>query len=169
MDEKKKNLLIITLLIAIISMSVGYAALAQVLNINGTANISAVWDVEITNIVLKNSIGAKEKQVPIYDDRSATFNVDLSYPGAFAIYTVYVENKGTVDSELSSISGVEEANLENPNQIKYEVVENSETNILNAGEKTSFDVKVNWESVDKDAIPLVTNKSATINLNYIQK
>lgn len=165
----EKKILIITLLIAIIAMSVGYAALAQVLNINGTANITALWNVEITNIELKDSIGAKNKKIPTYDERTASFDVDLSYPGASATYIVKVENKGTVDAKLSSISGVEDANSEEPAAVYYTVTPISETDGLKAGDETTFDVKFEWQSITMDSIPLITSKAATINLNYIQK
>ena len=48
--KEKKNILIGALLVAIIAMAVGYAALAQQLTINGTAQVSSTWDVKFTSI-----------------------------------------------------------------------------------------------------------------------
>ncbi len=41
MNKKVKNILLIILLLVVLGMTIGYAALTQVLNINGTANITA--------------------------------------------------------------------------------------------------------------------------------
>ena len=50
-QNKKKNFVIIALFVAIVAMGVGYAALTQVLTINGTASVGdAKWQVEITDI-----------------------------------------------------------------------------------------------------------------------
>ena len=44
MNSSKKNILIGALLVAIIAMSIGYAAMAQQLTISGSANFSdASW------------------------------------------------------------------------------------------------------------------------------
>ena len=59
--KDRKNILIVALLIAIVAMSVGYAALAQQLTINGTANISASCDVKIKEIT--------EKYQGVFDDK----------------------------------------------------------------------------------------------------
>ena len=49
-ESRNKNILIGALLAVILIMGVGYAAFAQQLNINGTANITSTWQVELTNI-----------------------------------------------------------------------------------------------------------------------
>ena len=48
---KKKNYTLVILLVLLIGISVGYAAFAQQLTINGTANISNSWCVGL--IILK--------------------------------------------------------------------------------------------------------------------
>ena len=50
MNRKIKNILLLILLLVVLGMTIGYAALAQLLSINGTANITASWDIKITNI-----------------------------------------------------------------------------------------------------------------------
>ena len=53
MNSKTKNILIAVLLVGIISMTIAYASLSQVLNINGTAqlqNRSASWNIHFTHI-----------------------------------------------------------------------------------------------------------------------
>ena len=168
--DKKKNIVIVALLAVIALMTTGYAALAQVLDINGTANISADWAVEITNIELASSTGATNTDgvAPTYDATSATFAVDLAYPGATATYDVTIENKGTIDAKLSSISGVEAANALQPAEIQYEVTGVTVNDKLASEGKAVAHVKVTWVSATEDTIPTATSKTATITLNYVQ-
>lgn len=167
--EKKKNIIIGTLLAAIVLMSVGYAALAQVLTINGTANIDAEWNIEITGITEGTMTGATTKTAAS-TATSATFNVDLAYPGAVATYVVDIENKGTIDAILDSITGVDSANAALPAEIQYEVTGVAANDALAAKGKAKATVTVKWvKSADNtDTIPTTKTKTATINLNYVQ-
>lgn len=167
--DKKKNFIIGTLLAAIVLMSVGYAALAQVLTINGTANIDANWDVEITGITEGTVKGATTKTITS-NATSATFSVDLAYPGATATYEVDIENKGTIDAILESITGVDSANSALPTEIQYSVTGVSEGDALDSKATAKAIVTVTWvKSADNtDTVPTQTSKTATINLNYVQ-
>lgn len=166
--DNKKNLVIGALLAAVVFMAVGYAALAQVLTINGTANIDANWDVEITGIAEQTMTGATTKGTPTFDATSATFEVDLAYPGASATYVVDVENKGTIDAKLESITGIEAANSAAPAEIQYSITGVNANDELDAKAKTQAIVTVQWVSSQKDTIPTEKTKTATINLNYVQ-
>lgn len=168
MNDKKKNILIVALFVAIVAMSVGYAALAQVLKINGTSNINAEWNVEITNIEVKNQVGASDRVVPTFTSKTATFDVNLSYPGASSTYLVTVKNNGTINAKLSEITGVEAANLTKPTSVQYTVVKSDTNDELNVGESKTFEVKVEWLSSDDGKTITESNKTATINFNYIQ-
>lgn len=167
--EKKKNFVIGTLLVAIVLMSVGYAALAQVLTINGTANIDASWDVEITGITEGSLKGATTKTITS-NATSATFNVDLAYPGATASYEVAIENKGSIDAVLESISGVDAVNAALPTEVQYTITGVKTGDELASGATTKAIVTVTWVSKadNSDTIPTTTSKTATINLNYVQ-
>ena len=168
MSDKKKNYLIVALFIAIVAMSIGYAALAQVLTINGTANIDAKWDISITDIEVLNQVGATDKQLPTYTNTTATFNVDLAYPGSSSTYLITVENKGTINAKLSEITGIDDANSANPTKIQYSVKKSDLNDELNVGESKTFEIKVEWLSSDEDKNIISESKTATIGLNYIQ-
>lgn len=168
--DKKKNIVIVALLAVVALMTTGYAALAQVLNINGTAKISADWAVEITGIELASATGAKNTDdvAPTFDATSATFSVDLAYPGATATYNVTVENNGTIDAKLSSITGVDTANALDPEEIQFEVTGVAADAKLAADGTHTVQVKVTWVSNETDTMPTATSKRATITLNYVQ-
>lgn len=168
MNEKKRNILIVALFVAIVAMSVGYAALAQVLNINGTANIAAEWNVEITNIEVKEQFGATDRELPTFTSKTATFDVNLEYPGASSTYLVTVENKGTINAKLSEITGIDAANLTDPASVQYTVTKTDLNDELNVGESKTFEVKVEWLSTDDGTNITASNKTATINFNYVQ-
>ena len=90
--KNEKTLILIILLLVIVGMAVGYAALSQAIQINGTANITAQWKITFTNIEEGKMTGAETNTEPSYTATTATFDVDLLYPGATAQYLLTVEN-----------------------------------------------------------------------------
>ena len=106
----KRNYIIVGLCAVLVVMGVGYAAFSQLLTINGTANITNSWNIEITNIrgVNLSSVqnnGAYDKEEPTVgqDKVSATFHTGLIQPGDTRIYEVEVTNKGSVDADITSV------------------------------------------------------------------
>ena len=163
MKTKNKNLLLVILLIAVVGMAIGYAALSQQLVINGTANITTEWDVHIKNITASAgnaTTGAQDKTPPSFTATSATFDVDLAYPGASATYTVTVENGGTIAAKLQEVTGVDTANA------AY-TIDAQANDSLGSKSTKDYTVTVTW---DKQAteIPNTKTKTATITLNYVQ-
>ena len=188
--KKKKNIVIGILIAVIALMGVGYAALTQVLTINGTANVIGTWNVRITGIELVEAVGAGNTNDidPSYTATSATFAVDLEYPGAYAVYLVTIVNGGTINTELSSVTGLDLANLAAPtdinfyfcngldcmyfedeidNEIAYQLENNYFDYYLVRGQEVRYWIFVEWDE-NSTSIPSVTAKTATINFNYIQ-
>lgn len=167
MNSKIKNILLILLFLAIIGMSIGYAALAQILTINGTANISANWDIKISNIAEGTLTGAVPKTATVVagDKLSASFDVDLQYPGASATYIITVQNAGTIDARLESITGIDTANAAAPTELTYSI-NAIENDLLTSGSTKDYIVTVSW--ADSNQIPTTKTKIATITLNYVQ-
>lgn len=168
MNRKTKNILLIILFLGIVGIGVGYAALAQILTINGTANITASWNVRISDIKEGTLTGATSKTAAVVagDKLSATFDVNLQYPGATATYIVTVENAGTIDAKLESITGIEAANADTPTEITY-AIDARENDTLNSGTTKEYIVTVKWLET-ATSIPENKTKSATITLNYVQ-
>lgn len=171
--SKKRNIVIGALLVAIVAMSVGYAALAQQLVINGKSNLNASWQIEFTDIVEKTMTGAKTKGEITATGTSASFEVDLAYPGATATYEITVANKGSIDATLESITGVDTANAAEPVEVQYEVTGIATGDALDATASKKVLVTVTWvastDAENPDTIPTTTSKTATINLNFVQK
>lgn len=164
--KNEKTLILIILLLVIVGMAVGYAALSQAIQINGTANITAQWKITFTNIEEGKMTGAETNTEPSYTATTATFDVDLLYPGATAQYLLTVENQGSINAKLTSVDGIEEANEESPTDIKYSI-NAVEDDLLPSGSKKDYIVTVTWDA-DSTEIPETKTKTATITLNYEQ-
>ena len=103
--NRGRNIVIGTLLAAVAIMAVGYAALAQTLTINGTAEIGATWDVRITEISNGTATnGASNASTPRYTATSATFSTNLTVPGSKMVYTITVRNNGTLNARLTDLT-----------------------------------------------------------------
>ena len=102
----RRNYAIIVVLLLVIGISIGYAALSATLNINGQTTINkASWDIHMEDInVTSGSVTATT--VPTLDTAKATvnFSVKLTNPGDFYEFTVKEVNKGTIDAMVSTIS-----------------------------------------------------------------
>jgi len=101
--KKKKNIIIGGLLALIFVMSVGYAAFASNLTINGTANTSS-WIIKITNIREKTHTGGADTENTSFTDLSASFSSTLTQPGDSITYEVTVENQGNIDASLKKVT-----------------------------------------------------------------
>lgn len=168
MNKKTKNILLIILFLAIIGMAIGYAALAQLLNINGTANITASWNVKIASITEGTLTAATSNSAAVVsgDKLSATFDVNLQRPGASATYIIKVENTGTINATLESITGIDVANAANPIDVTY-AIDARDNDTLNSGTTKDYIVTVKWLDTST-SVPENKTKTATITLNYVQ-
>ena len=79
--ENKKKIVMVVLSVLVCIMAVGYAVLAQQLNITGTTSIDSTWKVEITNITEKDIVGdATSKEAPSYTSTTANFPKGFTGP-----------------------------------------------------------------------------------------
>ena len=181
-ESKRNGIIIGALLITIALMTVGYAALATTLTINGTAGSGdASWDISYKSITKNNTLSttdAVEVDQPTASGTSASFNVTLPNPGSTIVYDLVVQNKGTIDATFDSVSGVDAINAQEPSVIKYKVDRLDSENgsivvgqgdLLNTTGLNYFRVTISWPS-DSTTVPTgVTSKTGTINLEYVQK
>ena len=95
------------MLILLLILGIGFAALAATLKINGTITIdSAKWDVHFENVeVAQGSVTATT--VPTSDDATTTemtYAVDFTQPGDFYEFTVDIANDGTIDAMVNLVT-----------------------------------------------------------------
>lgn len=93
--RKKQRIVILTLGAVILGLVLGYAALSQVLNINGTSSISGDFNIQIIALDENTMNHAQTVSKSGLGTTTVSFTVDLESPGASAIYDITVENKGS--------------------------------------------------------------------------
>ena len=78
MEDMHKTSVIMVLLAVVLIMAIGYAAFAQQLTINGSAEISSSWDVHIEDIAVNNTtLDAENVGANVGENSlSATFNAN---------------------------------------------------------------------------------------------
>ena len=105
MNKKKlKRKVLAIAMIALLLISVGYAALETNLRINGTANIAATsWNVYFTNIQTTNGsvTPSVAPSVSGTNTTSLNYTITLEEPGDFYEFTVDVVNGGTINAKIA--------------------------------------------------------------------
>lgn len=162
-----RNKLIIAAVVLVGLASVAYAAFSQLLTINGTGTANGNWNIAITGITQTASTGATENTAPLFTGTSATFDVDLAYPGASATYEVVIKNNGTIPARLSTLTDLTTLNAAAPADIHYTLTGVAVNDTLAASATVTATVKVEWLTGGSTNID-TQSKVATIDFNYIQ-
>ena len=163
--KNNKNIIIGALIIVIALMAVGYATFATQLTIRGTAEITGVWNVKITNIEAQEVSEGADSGSPQYTNTSVTFDSKLSKPGDTITYVVTIKNEGTIDATLQGVTFTPDEINGSP-AIIYTNTEPKES--LSAGEETTFNIKVLYDP-ETTEIPSIKTKTITGIVEYVQK
>ncbi len=176
-----QNAMIIVLGIAIIFMSIGYAAYGTNINIKGSTTIeSTFWDVHFENTIATSNttIDDFERITPPSLNSSTTslnFAVSLR-PGEVYEFSTTIRNGGTFDSILDSSSlAINDDEVSNDlayqnEYIKYSVTYDDGSEIklgdyLNAGSSKNIIVRVEYLKLDNGTKVPEENQEYTFNLN----
>lgn len=163
-----RNKLLVAALVVVGLASVAYAAFSQVLTINGTGTANGNWDIQITSITPTTQTGATDQpSTPSFTSTTATFDVDLAYPGATSTYEVVIENQGTIPALLSSLTDLTATNAAAPTDLHYTLTGVAVNDTLAAGASVTATVEVEWLSSGTTNID-TQSKAATITFNYVQ-
>ena len=163
-NSTQRNYLIIGLCAILVIMGVGYAAFSSQLKITGTSNIDSTWSVKITSITPTDIIGeAKDKpEITDYTDTTATFGTSLKLPNDSITYNIVIENQGSLDAKLDTISKTDTNN----SAISFETSGVEKGDLLKSGEKVTMKVKVTYTPGDEQPTNLESNLK--VELNYSQ-
>ena len=163
-NSTQRNYLIIGLCAILVIMGVGYAAFSSQLKITGTSNIDSTWSVKITSITPTDILGeAKDKpEVTKYTDTTATFGTSLKLPNDSITYNIVIENQGSLDAKLDTISKTDTNN----SAISFETSGVEEGDLLKSGEKVTMKVKVTYTPGDSQPTNLESNLK--VELEYSQ-
>ena len=186
--RQKQRIIIGTLCAVIIGLAVGYAVLNQQLNIQGTSGITSDFKVVFTNIEEINQIPESGNyndfdngvlgelgtithdittlKAQVVNEHQIDLSVDMKKPGAMGVYEISVENTGKLDGYISDITGLEEANAEDPTDIQFMLLNFKENQKIRVGEVKKFVLIVYWNE-EATTIP-DTSKNLTLDLTVTQ-
>ena len=187
--RQKQRIIIGTLCAVIIGLAIGYAVLSGQLNIQGTSGITSDFKVVFTNIEEINQIpesgdyndfdnailamlggGATHDittlKAQVVNDHQIDLSVDMKKPGAMGVYEISVENTGKLDGYITDITGLDEANAEDPTDIRFMLLNFKENQKIRVGEVKKFVLIVSW-SEEATTIP-DTSKNLTLDLTVTQ-
>lgn len=106
MRENRKKTIRIAVLILILLLGIGYAALRTTLKIDGTVNVDkATWDVHFENVnITPGSVTANP--APTSDNTTTTemtYTINFTKPGDFFEFTTDIVNDGTIDAMVDVV------------------------------------------------------------------
>ena len=112
-ERRIKGLSLVALVVAVLGLTVAFAALSQQLTIEGTATVgSSSWNVKFKSISEATKTGGAKvenidgsEKTPTLTDYTITLpTISLTKPGDKVEYTVVVENSGTIDATVESVT-----------------------------------------------------------------
>lgn len=104
-ERRIRVLSIIALIVAILGLTVAFAALSETLTINGTAGVDAAsWDIHFANLTGPDTTGTgASSSEPILDATTIdNVNMSVTKPGDSVTYYFDIVNAGTIDAELDT-------------------------------------------------------------------
>lgn len=108
-ERKTKILAIVAICIAVVGLTVGFAAFSSTLTINGTGTVkSSSWQVRFENLSTVTKTGtATQVTAPTIntnDTNIGDYDVTFTTPGDSISYTFDVANNGTFEAEVTSVT-----------------------------------------------------------------
>ena len=107
-ERKRRQKIIVSLMIVLILMVCGYAAFQSRLNIKGSTKATSNWEVLTINVSIGTPSGNAENSkdengnviIPTWDNLSASMSADLYEAGDSMEYIVSITNGGNLDAIL---------------------------------------------------------------------
>ncbi len=177
MKQVKRSVSVIVLLLLLVGITVGYSALSQTLNINGTSTISkTTWNVHFANVTITTgSVTATTAPTATGNAVSLDYAVNLQKPGDFYEFTVDVKNDGTVAAKLSALPTLSGVSTAQDVYVNYTFTHSDGTAItvgetIAAGASKKFKVRVEFDSsISASQLPSSEQTlNLTASMNYVQ-
>jgi len=107
MDRSRrfKIVSIFILILAVIGLSIAYAAMSEVLSITGTAKMnSADWNIKFNNLSAEKTGDATFIEPTLSDTSLLDYEVNLTKPGDSVTFIFDVTNNGNIDAVLGTLT-----------------------------------------------------------------
>ena len=183
--RKFKLVIILAIIVVVIGLSIAFAAMSGALNIKGTGKVDpANWDIHFVDLsnaqVMGNARIISEPTISNNGANISNLRVGLSLPGDEVIYTVDVENSGTVDSEIESLQ-LPEFTEEQSQIFEFKAEYTSEDengnkeikvgDRLSPGQKKNVTLTIRYKDIeDPDLLPQQQQElNITFKIIYTQK
>ena len=172
-ERRVKWLVIVSLIVAVLGLTIAFAALSETLTINGTATLDAAkWGIKFENLTSGTKTGDAivNNEATIASDKVTINNIDvtLKTPGDSVTYTVDLVNEGTINAEISNIK-VPELTEEQKRYIDFKVTydngeEVTQGDILNSETTKNLTIKIEFKKdVEASDLP---SEAQQISLSY---
>lgn len=168
--KDKRNILIASLLVIVFVMSVGFALLGSDLKVVATGEVTGDWVVKFKSGSLEQrAITDGVKNVTAEIDNTnflqVTLDADFEKPGDKVSYQVAIENLGSIDAYLKSVTLKGEEGNTSTIKFSYEVKNNTKTTTYAKGS-----IIGGTESVDTPLIEnatLLKMNESVVDYNYL--
>ena len=169
-ERRIKALAVVVLVIAVLGLTIAFAALSQTLTINGSAKLDASkWGLKFDNLVLASVPN------PDYIEGTATIktddntvienmNVRLTTPGDKVVYTVDLVNEGSINAKIDEI-----VKTTTPDYLTFKVIKENNQELEEGyvlGKETRIPLRIEIEfkrDITKEDLP---KETSTITLSY---
>ena len=184
--SRKRNAIVLALIVLLIATAIGYAAFASSLEITGSATAYGEWDVHFANASISksdtnNSVQITDGGVAATTGDGLEVSVQLDYPGESATVTVDIVNDSTCAAVLNGLTieaeddgtsatltptsntwtdGVLQMQLNHSN---FTDSNGSETTIASNGGTTSYELVFTWVDDESTSADLTANFGITMN------
>lgn len=118
-ERKIKTLSLVALVVAVLGLTVAFAALNAQLTIEGSAKVSpSTWEVYFESATVNSNDTTKTVQAPAVSvgSKATTITlpegITLKTPGDKAVYDVVVKNNGSIDAKIGSTQADTGAGIE---------------------------------------------------------
>ena len=179
-QRREKALVVVVLLIVIAGLTVAFASLSSVLNINGTAYLDAAkWGIRFENLSSPTRVGKATTTgtAKIEETKAAEItdmNVSLMVPGDKIVYTVNLVNKGTINAKIDNIEKTQ-LTSEQQRYLTFKVTDQNgyeikQGDILEKGETKKITITIEFiKDLTKEDLPKQTSTiSLSYKLNFVQ-
>ena len=164
MENKEKNknnwymVSIIALVISIIGLTVGYAAMQQTLKITGSGSINpGTWNVNFSNVTETATGAATCPKISATNTASLTLSgIVLTKPGDACTYVATVKNSGTISAKLNAAGTASTPTFTGTGT-------NASADATIVKDNTTFTVTPSSE-IDAAGDTLVTNGTGTVTM-----
>lgn len=117
--RRKRNKNLISLLVILLAVTIGFALISTTLKINGVGGLQGqIWDIHWDSESIAVTEGSTSSSNPTVsqDELTVSYNIELELPGDFYEFTIDAVNAGTVDGMISveSITPVVTNNNDQP-------------------------------------------------------